>query len=143
MMTGIWERRVAFSLGGASTSTLAPEDLLFFLCLHGSRHLWARLSWICDVAQLLRRNPALDWAQVLAQARRAGGQRMLFLGLALAHKLLAAPLPPEVEQAVHGDPHTAQLVQRVEAQLFEGPLEVVKPWKEAAFRLQLMDSATG
>jgi hypothetical protein len=136
---GLWERREVFSFGGLPAATLAPADLLLYLCAHGSRHFWLRLQWICDVAQLIRRNPALDWERVMEQARIAGGQRMLFLGLALAHKLLAAPLPPEIAREVHGDAHTAKLVQRVWWQIFEGPLEIVKPWKEAAFRRELMD----
>lgn len=111
----VWARRQPFSLGGASTSTLAPEDLLFFLCLHGSRHLCARLLWICDVAQLLRRNPALDWAALLERARVAGGRRMLFLGLYLANDLLAAPLPAAVAEAVrtiHTSPSSCSASKR-------------------------------
>jgi hypothetical protein len=136
---GLWQRREAFSLGGIPTATLAPADLLLYLSAHGGRHLWLRLLWICDVAQLLRHNPNLDWAALLEQARASGGQRMLFLGLALAHELLGAPLPPEVEQAVRGDAQAAGLARRAKAQLFEAPLEIVKPWKEAAFRRELMD----
>ena len=33
---------------------LAPNDLLLILCVHASWHLWGRLLWICDVAELIR-----------------------------------------------------------------------------------------
>jgi len=138
-LTGIWARRVPLPLGGAQTSALAPEDLLLLLCAHGSRHLWMRLQWICDVAQLLRRYPALDWVSLLEAARLAGGRRALYLGLFLANDLLGAPLPPQLEQTIRRDAHTAELARRVRRQLFEGPLEIVKPWKEALFPLQLID----
>ncbi len=138
-MEGIWARRIPFTLGGASTFACAPDDLLLLLCAHGSRHLWFRLQWVCDVAQLLRRFPALDWPVVLERARQAGARRSLFLGLAVAHDLLGAPLPPEIEQTLRRDAHTAQLARRVREQILAGPLEIVKPWKEARFRLQLID----
>lgn len=138
---GIWKRRAAFALGGAKTTTLAPEDLLLFLCVHGSRHLWLRLQWLCDVAQLLKRNPALDWAQVMERAKIARGQRMLYLGIFLANDLLGAPLPPGIEQTVHHDLHTAELARQVKWRLFEGPLQLFKPWKSMNFKVQLIDRA--
>lgn len=97
-LKGIWERCESLSFGGAQATTLSPEDLLLFLCVHGSRHLWLRLQWLCDVAQLVRSHPALDWERVLAQAKIARGQRMLFLGIFLTKDILGAPLPPEIEQ---------------------------------------------
>jgi hypothetical protein len=112
---------------------------LLYLCAHGSRHLWARLQWICDVAQLIRRNPALDCAALLERARVAGGRRMLFLGLAVAQNFFGASLPPQVAESVRGDARTSRLARQVEARHYSGPLAVVKPWKEAAFPQQLMD----
>jgi hypothetical protein len=37
---------------------------------------------------------------------------------------------------VHSDARVAKLALRTKGQIFEGPLEVVKPWKEPSFRLQ-------
>lgn len=139
-MEGLWARceQVPF-IGGMTLTTLVPEDLLLHLCLHSSRHLWFRLQWICDVAQLLRTRPDLDWDRLVAQAKTCGGQRMLYLGLYVAHDLLGALLPPEIEQAVRQDRNIAKLAQRVRWQVFEGPLVVIEPWREVLFRLQLID----
>jgi hypothetical protein len=134
-----WERCKKLPFAGGPVLSLAPEDLLLFLCAHGSRHLWFRLQWICDIAQLLRRYPTLDWAALLERARAAGGQRMLFLGLTLAQELLGAPLPPEAAAAVRRDAQAARLARRVEAQFYKGPLAVLKPWKETLFPLQMID----
>src|SRR3712207_8653927 len=50
-------------------STLFPYTTLFrsllILCVHGTKHIWGRLSWICDVAELLRTQPDMDWEYVL------------------------------------------------------------------------------
>lgn len=138
---GIWERCAAFSLGGAPTATLSPEDLLLFLCVHGAWHWWLRLQWLCDVAQLVRRSASMDWEGVVEQAKLAGGKRALFLGLFLANDILGAPLPHEVEQEVRSDPLTAKLAGQVRWRLFEGPLQLFKPWKKEHFFLQLIDRA--
>lgn len=134
-----WARCETVSLGGYKARAFAPEDQLLYLCAHGGRHLWFRLQWVCDVAQLLRTRPDLDWARLMAQAKASGGRRMLFLGLYVAHDLLGAPLPPNIEEQIRRDRHTAKLANQVKHQLYEGPLEVVKPWKETLFPLQLID----
>lgn len=139
-IAGVWERCVAFSLASVQTTAFAPEDLLLFLCMHGAKHLWLRLQWLCDVAQLVRRHATLDWGRVVEQARIAGGQRALFLGIFLANDLLAAPLPPEIEQKVRHDRPTLKLAGLVKARLWYGPpAEVFRPWQRANFRLQLID----
>ncbi len=138
-LKGVWQRCQSVAFAGMNVTTLSPEDLLLFLCAHGSRHLWFRLQWICDVAQLMRRQTIMDWGRLVEQAKTSGGRRMFFLGIFLANDILGAPLPREIEQEVHRDSQVAKLAQQVRWQLFEGPLVIVKPWKEAFFRLQLID----
>jgi hypothetical protein len=133
-----WARCETVSLGGHKALAFAPADQLLYLCAHGSRHLWFRLQWICDVAQLIHTRPDLDWPRLMAQAKASGGPRMLYLGLSLAHDLLGAPLPPEIAQALRRDRHTAKLADQVKHQLYEGPLEITKPWKGTLFPLQLI-----
>ena len=48
----------------------APEDLLRLLVLHGGKHVWERIAWLADVADLLRQHPDLDHAVVAQTARR-------------------------------------------------------------------------
>jgi len=84
------------SLGGASVPSVTPEDLLLIICTHSSKHLWTKLAWIADVSEILRANPDLDWAALLRRARKLGGERMLLLGLYLAHDLLGAELPADI-----------------------------------------------
>ena len=45
----LWDRLQHVSLGGREVRAIPPEDLLLILCVHGSRHLWRRLSWMADV----------------------------------------------------------------------------------------------
>ncbi len=97
----LWERLETGSLEDTPVRTLAPEDLLLILCVHGAKHYWSRLGWICDVAELLRVHPGLKWTAILLQAKQLGGRRILFLGLFLAHVLLDAELPKEVWKEIN------------------------------------------
>jgi len=114
----LWKGAETVTLAGASVRSLAPEDLLLILCVHGSKHLWCRLGWICDIAELLRTFPGLAWEALLARAERLGGTRMLFLGLLLAHELLGAELNDLVKRRPREDGVVAQLAARIRAQLY-------------------------
>jgi hypothetical protein len=108
-----WARSRDSEFCGAPSRLLVAEDLLLALCVHGSKHRWEQLSWVCDVAQLLLRNPNLRGRELLGRASSAGVRRMLLLGLRLAHELLGAPLEPSLREAVEADAASARLAEIV------------------------------
>lgn len=114
----LWGRLDLIPLGGDTVLNLSPEDMLLALCVHGSRHAWERLGWICDIAELIRAHPNIEWKRVMAQASALGGERMLLLGLFLASDLLGAALPEEVSERVRADPTVGTLAGRIREQLF-------------------------
>jgi hypothetical protein len=97
----LWERLQSISLSGVPVLNIPAEDLLVILCAHGSKHLWSRLLWICDIAELIRSNPGIDWRLTMSNARKCGSERMLLLGLFLANRLLDAPIPSEATKAIN------------------------------------------
>lgn len=99
---------VEVEVGGQRMQTLAPEALIRYLCLHGSKDGWRRLSWVCDVAAFVHVHASLDWDAVWAQARRDGAATRLCLGMYLAHHLLRSPLPEAIR------PHVASRRRQVE-----------------------------
>jgi hypothetical protein len=99
--------------GGATICSLSPEDLLLFLCVHGSRHQWERLMWLCDIAELIRAHPQMEWQRLLEQAKTTGSKRMLLLSLFLANNLLGADLPDSVWQNIQEDPKVKVLAGKV------------------------------
>jgi hypothetical protein len=119
----LWRDLITIDLNGTPVKTLSAEDLLFSLCVHGSRHLWERLGWICDIAELLSRR-SFDWHALLERAANADSERMFLLGLYLAEQLLEAPLPEEVKQRCKADERLASLAENVVAHLFNGTTHV-------------------
>ncbi len=102
-------------VGGQSIGVLPIDEVLLYLCVHGAKHCWERLGWICDVAQLIRQHPDLDWATILARARQQKWERALLLGLTLARDLLGVTLPKAIERH---RPVIHSLAEIVSAKLF-------------------------
>lgn len=137
---GLWRRLEQASLAGTDVPNLAAGDLLLALCVHGARHRWERLTWICDVAELLRATPGLPWDQVLASARTMGIQRILFLGLLLARDLLQADFPPGVRRRADADPMAKCLSAQVREHLFRGTVEAsVRESEKYRFDIQVRE----
>lgn len=130
-------------LGGATLPAFCAEDLLLILCIHGSKHRWNRLEWICGVAELLREPSGLDWEGLLERAGRLGSRRMLLLGVYLAHSLLAAPVPLAVEEAFRSDRRIMELATRVRGLLLQATFDPVPHSSRAGgalwFRVHLQD----
>ncbi|MCM3874358.1 MAG: nucleotidyltransferase family protein [Pyrinomonadaceae bacterium] len=114
----MWKRLESVSIAGSVVRTLGPEELLLYLCMHGSRHGWERLLWICDVVELIRAHPAMDWPAIVEEASNLGSRRTLALGLIMARDLLGLELSPEVWRTIQVEPTTESLATRLQESLF-------------------------
>jgi Uncharacterised nucleotidyltransferase len=112
-VAGLWVRRRPLTLGELRLPIPAPEDHLLLLALHAGQHVWGRIGWLADVAELLERHPGLDHAAVRYEARRHGIERLVRLGLGLAHALVDAPLSREVVAWVRRDRGLDRLIRHV------------------------------
>jgi hypothetical protein len=117
----LWRRLGTLRIGDQIVPALRPDDLLMILTLHGTKHAWERLGWICDVAELVRAAPDLDWDNLVAEMERMECERPLRLCLRLAQELLDAPLPSEISARVHADRSLPPLVAHVRDHLFLPP----------------------
>lgn len=135
----LWSRLQPMTLSGTQVMALSREDLFLILCAHGTKHFWARLEWMCDVAELIAVHKGINWQRVMDRARRLGGQRMLFLGLFLASDLLGAALPEEVLRTVRADPIVKSVGRQVCQQLFQSPNFSTEIRERFLFYLKMAD----
>jgi hypothetical protein len=126
-------------LGGRSVLTLAPEDLLLALCIHGSKHHWERLAWIRDVTALINRWADLDLEACIARARSSGCIRLVLVGLALARRCGGVNLPAAVNHLISTDRTTIQLEGQVMAWLFDPDKEPPRNDRVDRFRLMMRE----
>ena len=101
-MDGLFERAVNVTVAGRRVKTPSPEDLLLVLSIHAAKHVWGRLIWLCDIAQILKRDN-LNWDWIQDRARDLGIARILHITLLLANRLLATTIPAPIEDAVIAD----------------------------------------
>jgi len=126
-------------LGGRMVSTFSPGDLVLILSMHGAAHCWERLNWICDLAELIRAHPRIDWKGVIDRAERLGWRRILFLGLFLAHDLLQTILPEEIWEKIRGDPSVQSLANQVREILFGDKNAPIGTLERSLFYLKMME----
>jgi hypothetical protein len=133
----VWGRLGAMRLAGRDVPALSNEDLLLFLCAHGSKHRWESLGWLCDVALLLRRGE-IDWRCLLLRARKEHIERIVLLGLRLAGDLFGSPLPAAVREAINSDRLVAKLGAEVVATMFL-PRSEASPVRDGLLNLRMLE----
>ena len=117
----LWGRLETITINEVQLKSLPIEELLFALCIHGSRHVWDRLSQICDIAALISGERTIDWDRLMALATKTRTERMLLLGLCLAGKLAEESVPPDIKDLIGSDQQINRLADLVMQRLFSGP----------------------
>lgn len=135
-----WQHQISVSFEGKTIQSLAVEDLLIVLCVHGTKHAWECLKWVCDVAELLRAHPGLDWERCLISASNWHCRRMLYMGLSLARFVLDAPLPEAVLARLEDDSDVRALSHRMPASLLADNGQGVTEEQGGALYFSLKDS---
>jgi hypothetical protein len=118
-MDGLFERAVKVTIADRAVRTPSPEDLLLVLSVHAAKHVWGRLIWLRDIAQILKVEN-LNWDRVRARTRELGVERILRITLSLANRLLGTAIPAAIENAVLADPAARGLADEVAAALASG-----------------------
>ena len=133
----IWERHTQFPFAGSKLRGFALDDLVLYLCAHGTKHRWAKLKWIADIAGIIHHRSDIDWQTVHSRAARIGSLRMVHLGLGLAHALLGVPSPKPFKELDKCDMTVQNMAVTVRGGwLFVPPDTPVDPWTEFWFHLR-------
>lgn len=93
-----WESVTPVQIGGRTLHTFQPEDQLLYLCMHGSKSLWTKLIWVCDIAELVCTYPDIKWGKLLEDSQKLGVKTILMVGLYLSRELFEIPLPDVINQ---------------------------------------------
>jgi hypothetical protein len=102
--------------------------------VHAAKHVWGRLIWLCDIAQILKRE-ALNWGRVQERAGELGIKRILHITLLLARRFVGAEIPSAVERVVVADRAAQELADEIGDGVATGVLYDVQ--QVAYFRLMM------
>jgi Uncharacterised nucleotidyltransferase len=114
----LWENLQLFSFAGTTVNNFSLEDYLPILCVHGSRHIWQRLAWLCDIATLVHNNPNLNWEKVIQRANFWGCKRRLCLGILMVHRLFEVTLSEQIWHSISEDASINNLVPQIYDEIF-------------------------
>ena len=117
---------------GTPIVTMSPEDLLVYMCEHGSNHVWYRIEWLCGIAELLRSGRIQNWDRVIGFANEFKGQRRLRASLRIARDLLDAPVP---EEMLVVDPKSERPAHSVIVRLLRNPGSRATPMERFLYLL--------
>ncbi len=118
----LWDNLEPVSLAGQSILTFAPETALLVHCMNAAKEPWKQsLKQICDVAEIIRAYPNLNWKKVFSTAKHLDSQCLLLITVNLARQLLGVSLPEEVLRKIHGQPIVKEFTEELRQQLFEMP----------------------
>ena len=134
---GLWERASVVSLNRHTLPTLAPEDHLLVLCVHGCKEQWRLLKQVCDIAVLIHHHPSLDWQGLCDRAEQGDCLRILLIGVSLAHDLLNTPVPSMIEHALLKDETALSLAAQAKHRLRHGGRSIPDIYKVNTFRLRM------
>jgi hypothetical protein len=110
--------------------------------VHGSSHLWERLGWICDVAELVQTTSDLDWQLLVERAEAFKVKRMLLLGLSLINDLLDVGVPENILCEVKADQAVQKMAMQVRGHLFsenEHSYQVFEGMARWRFHLRMIE----
>jgi hypothetical protein len=134
------QRLVSVQAGGKQMQTLAPEDLLLYLCAHGAKHFWETLQGVVDVAVLLAQRADWPWESLLAEARTRNLERVTLLGLLLAKNLLGAGVPDWITQRAARDAQLSRLLEQTIQQMLSPQIVSHRLNRQFNYFFQLQDN---
>ena len=103
---------------GIALATLANDELIAYLCVHGASSAWFRLKWIADLAALLDGASEVELGRLLCRARSLGAGRSAQQALLLAcYMFPLLPFDTCLARELRRDPIATWLARRSLAQL--------------------------
>lgn len=108
------------------TLDLTDEMNFVFLCLHGNKHCFTILDYVCTIAGLVQTIPGLDWERIIDLGKKHRMIKRILVSFALMNKLfgIAVPAPIKCLQAIDSAP--ARLADTLIANEFSNAADAAK-----------------
>lgn len=83
-------------------NTISNEKFLVYLCVHGSKHLYERVEWVCDIDKFIK-NHDINWNKVDKLLKNDNSKRFFLLGLFLSKLLFDTKFDKKYEDEYDKD----------------------------------------
>ena len=133
----VMSRLQRVTVAGHEIETLATEDLILYLSMHGAKHLWRALEWITSLAELIRNTETVAWDVVVQRAEKAHATRMLGLALRLVERV-STGIVSQALGAMNKDELRETMADEVLSQIFNAARPAVST-ETNLYNLKIMD----
>ncbi len=120
-----WDRIIENSVNGQKRWQFADVDLFMLLCLHGTRHQWSHLKWLCDITEFVHHNKDMEWPWIIKTARDNYTVRILSICLILAREMMCCRWADKVLDIISPDGMSRYLSRKIIDGYFSGNLNRV------------------
>ena len=135
----LWRESETIEINRKPINMLSFENHILYLCAHGSKHLFERLEWICDIDRAIRAKSDVNWSHLILEAKELGIERMLLLGLALSKLFFDLPLPQDIIEKIENDPAIETLMQKVIAMHYSGEEQTSRSYSSFGLLWQMRE----
>jgi hypothetical protein len=105
-------------LNGFKVNNFSPDNQLLILAIHAGKHDWARISWIMDIANYIKKHP-VNWEYCMNKAEKLGVRKILLINLYLAWDLWGLELPNNILNQIDSDKSIEKISYQIEKRFFQ------------------------
>ncbi|GAB6056776.1 hypothetical protein JCM15415_20920 [Methanobacterium movens] len=98
-------------LNNFKIKTPNPENEFLMLAIHCAKHNWQRLSWICDIREVLE-NKKLDWSKIWDTAKILGVKRIVLVTLFILEDLFEFKISQPKKEDHYGQNLAQDIIDR-------------------------------
>jgi Uncharacterised nucleotidyltransferase len=92
----IWAEARLADYRGQPVWLMCPEDLLIAACINACRHRFLRLKHLCDIAEIIRSFPSLNWEDIIEKAQAQACGNIVYLALRVTQQTLGCQIPASI-----------------------------------------------
>lgn len=91
-----FQENIQVIINNQKINTISNEKFLIYLCIHGSKHLYERIEWVCDIDRFIK-TQKIDWEKLEDIIKNDNSRRFFLVGLFLTKILFDTKLGKNYE----------------------------------------------
>ncbi|MDI6644157.1 MAG: nucleotidyltransferase family protein [Methanobacteriaceae archaeon] len=105
------------NIDGFKFNSLTTVNQLLMLCIHISKHNWSRLSWLCDISELIQKEE-INWDDTFKKAEKLRIKKILLINLYLSYQLLGLNLPNKIKNLINSNTSVKDISIQIKNKIF-------------------------
>ncbi|MSP12358.1 MAG: hypothetical protein EXR62_05305 [Chloroflexi bacterium] len=114
----VWREATKVRLHEHEVFVMSPEDMLLAAVINSCRKRFFKLKSLCDIAEIIRKYPQLDWDKFATRARDYHCNNIALTALLLTDLTLGCELPENALNALQVHPVRSRVIRQLVGLLY-------------------------